>query len=212
MTEISREISFHNLASKFAGGDKDGSREWRRALLEAVKAGTLEARIVKHPTPALVRRVGNGIASREWANEFSRPAQPRQGLSITSRYFTPAAVTAWLRLVKIEPPELVRAWLGDAWQSAAPKSTAKADTEPVRRKKAALINEVISRWPDIESDLRHADENGLRDTAKLEGHGDWNLTAAVEWAKERGKFTDSTSQELNPLEAFNRLSMSKRKQ
>ena len=79
-----------------------------------------------------------------------------------------------------------------------------------RRKKAALIREVISRWPDIESNLRHADKNGLRGAAKLEEHGDWNLTAALQWAKENGKLTDNASRELDSLEAMNRLSMNKR--
>jgi hypothetical protein len=75
-----------------------------------------------------------------------------------------------------------------------------------RRKKAALIRELKGRWPDIESDLRHADENGLKAVAKLPEHGDWNLTAALQWAKENGKLIDTVSQALNPMETINRMS------
>lgn len=78
-----------------------------------------------------------------------------------------------------------------------------------RRKRIALIGELSSRWPDIESDLRHAEENGLKRAAKLPEHGLWNLTAAMKWAEERGKLSDTTTQKLAPLEAFNRLSISK---
>jgi hypothetical protein len=74
-----------------------------------------------------------------------------------------------------------------------------------RRKLAALKREVRGRWPSVESDFRHADENGLKATAKLpDQHGDWDLNAALRWARERGKLTDTAAHELDPLEAFNR--------
>jgi len=78
-----------------------------------------------------------------------------------------------------------------------------------RRKRSALIRELSSKWPNIESDLRHAGENGLNAAAKLPEHGVWNLTAALNWAEERGKLVGTTTQNLDPLEALNRLSMTK---
>lgn len=82
----------------------------------------------------------------------------------------------------------------------------------VRRKRSALVRELQDRWPDIESDLRHADENGLKNAAKLPDHGIWDLSAAVKWAEEHGKLSNpTTTQELDPLETLNRLSMVKRR-
>lgn len=62
-----------------------------------------------------------------------------------------------------------------------------------RRKKVAMINEVRSRWPSVETDIRHGNENGLNAAAKLEKHGYWNMTTALQWAKENGKLTETSS-------------------
>lgn len=59
----------------------------------------------------------------------------------------------------------------------------KAET---RRKRSALIEEVQSFWPTVESDLRHSDENGLS-AAKLPKHGYWDIDVALNWARENGK-------------------------
>lgn len=58
----------------------------------------------------------------------------------------------------------------------------------VRRKRAALVSELVSIWPTIELDLSDSGRNGLN-CAKLEKHGFWDLTKAVEWAVEREKIT-----------------------
>lgn len=80
--------------------------------------------------------------------------------------------------------------------------TAKVTSESIKRmKKEALLRKHKNHWPTIEEDFRHANEYGLRDCAKLEGHGYWNETAALQWAEERGKLTDTVMPESNPLDA-----------
>lgn len=57
-------------------------------------------------------------------------------------------------------------------------------------KKAALIKANATTWPTIEADFNHASENGLSSAAKAPGHGNWFETAALAWAKQRGKITE----------------------
>ena len=54
-------------------------------------------------------------------------------------------------------------------------------------KRAALIRLYERDWRTIESDIRHANENGLTAAAKAPGHGMWDETLALAWARERGK-------------------------
>jgi len=60
----------------------------------------------------------------------------------------------------------------------------------IRRKRNALINELVSIWPSIDRDLSDASRksSGLSSAAKLGGTF-WDLTKAVCWAVERGKIT-----------------------
>lgn len=60
-----------------------------------------------------------------------------------------------------------------------------ADDPPIKR--AALVALYGREWEDLESDLRHADENGLRDAAKASKRGFWHPLAALQWAEQRGK-------------------------
>ncbi len=76
----------------------------------------------------------------------------------------------------------------------------------VRIKRAALITRYQREWPAIEDDLRHSNENGLRDAAKLPNqHGYWNEAAVVRWAEERGKLLMKQKPEsprLDPMTAW----------
>ena len=54
-------------------------------------------------------------------------------------------------------------------------------------KKSALIRKHARAWPTIESDLRHAIENGLSAVAKGAKHGMWDEPAALRWAMQNGK-------------------------
>lgn len=57
-------------------------------------------------------------------------------------------------------------------------------------KKAALVKANATTWPTIEADFNHASENGLSSAAKAPGHGNCFETAALAWAKQRGKITE----------------------
>lgn len=57
-------------------------------------------------------------------------------------------------------------------------------------KKAVLIKDNLAQWPTIEADFNHASENGLSEAAKATGHGDWFQSAALDWAKQRGKLIE----------------------
>lgn len=54
-------------------------------------------------------------------------------------------------------------------------------------KREALINAHRVQWPSVEADLKHASENGLRESAGAGRHGYWIEDAALEWARARGK-------------------------
>ena len=69
-----------------------------------------------------------------------------------------------------------------------PANVVPNDAGPGVRKRNALVEEYRGRWPTIERDLRSASENGLSKVAKCRAHGHWNVMAALDWARQRGKF------------------------
>lgn len=75
-----------------------------------------------------------------------------------------------------------------ASQALPPPGTDKP--RPIKR--SALVQKHARAWPSIESDLKHADENGLR-AAKGDGRGMWIEARALEWAEQRGKLTRSVA-------------------
>lgn len=54
-------------------------------------------------------------------------------------------------------------------------------------KRSALVKKYVATWPDIDSDLNHASENGLSEAAKGTKHGDWFESAVLAWGDQRGK-------------------------
>jgi hypothetical protein len=58
-------------------------------------------------------------------------------------------------------------------------------------KREALISKHVRVWPTIERDLKDASENGLSVAAKTDSHGMWCESAALDWAKQKGKLRDS---------------------
>lgn len=78
----------------------------------------------------------------------------------------------------------------------SPKAQALPDpsaSAPLPIKRAALVKKHERTWPSIESDLKHANENGLQEAAKAEGRGMWKEANALEWAEQRGKLTRSNA-------------------
>jgi hypothetical protein len=57
-------------------------------------------------------------------------------------------------------------------------------------KRAALVKKHVDRWPTIGRDLQDASENGLSKAAKALGHGEWYESAALDWARQRGKLEE----------------------
>lgn len=66
----------------------------------------------------------------------------------------------------------------------------------IRRKRNALVKELVSIWPSIEQDLSDASRksSGLSLAAKL-GQTFWDLTKAICWAVERGKITKTKAEQ-----------------
>lgn len=54
-------------------------------------------------------------------------------------------------------------------------------------KRSALVKKYVATWPDIDSDLNHASENGLSAAAKATKHGDWFESAVLAWGDQKGK-------------------------
>lgn len=61
-------------------------------------------------------------------------------------------------------------------------------------KKNALIAKHTHQWETIKRDFQDASENGLSDAAKAPEHGNWFESAALNWARQRGKLTEDTQQ------------------
>lgn len=60
-------------------------------------------------------------------------------------------------------------------------------------KKSALVKKYERVWVTIESDLRHADENGLSKAAKASVYGQWREEEALAWARQNGKIVESVA-------------------
>jgi len=54
-------------------------------------------------------------------------------------------------------------------------------------KKSVLVQEYKKIWKTIESDFHDSSSNGLSKFAKEPEHGMWNVSKALEWAKQRGR-------------------------
>lgn len=105
----------------------------------------------------------------------------------------------------IAPPDgLVKALLARVRRSqpqtppvTAPKvstteiSVPPSAPSPTLLKRAALVQRYERTWSTIETDLRHANENGLAARAKGERHGYWSEELAVQWARENGKLVEA---------------------
>jgi hypothetical protein len=90
-------------------------------------------------------------------------------------------------------PAELNAWLKEKHSHVDFRFPKVGDGETVvnRRKRAALITEVKLYWPTISDDLRHSDSNGLAAAASLPEHGYWDIDAATNWARERGKLIEA---------------------
>lgn len=114
----------------------------------------------------------------------------------------PAEVAAWAtQTLIVELPPGLRGLIPVAAIEADPaelEATEPAGDLPVSNEqhmmKAALIRLYEREWRTIESDLRHAAENGLSAVAKGPTRGMWHEQAALTWARQRGKLRLSAGQ------------------
>lgn len=157
-----------------------------------------------HPKSNFVRRYEALRTVAERAGDM-KPAQ-----------LLPLNVLLWAhRSGAIAPPaELVQA-VSDRLQRSQPKpvqSAPVAPSEPAKAsapvvlpppatstqlKRFALIQKHERAWPSIEADLRHANENGLSESAKANRHGFWLEEPALQWARQNGKLFESRSPSSN---------------
>lgn len=107
----------------------------------------------------------------------------------TQGHETPKEFPVLLPDLKSVPPHLPL--------SIPPFQTAQDPSVPAPSsttlKRAALIRKYEPTWSTIESDFRHASENGLSKAARATDHGYWIEEAAVEWATKNGKFAQRQS-------------------
>jgi hypothetical protein len=72
-------------------------------------------------------------------------------------------------------------------QTKEPRRGQACESVQVKRKALTAMARI---WPTVESDLRHAGDNGLQAAAKGSQHGMWKEKEALEWARQQGKLSD----------------------
>jgi hypothetical protein len=159
MTETKdREISLRELASKFAEGDKTKVSGYQKALLDAVKAGTLQAREERRLLRGVARRpVTVGLTT--FAGMTARVVQtppPTKPLETRHYWFSRAAVNSWLHTVMpgFQPPALVRAWLGAEWQPAQGQESAAEPSKAIRDQIRAYLMDMATHDPSVGARLK----------------------------------------------------------
>jgi hypothetical protein len=92
-----------------------------------------------------------------------------------------ADVAAFLVMAGFEVPEEVR-----------PRPPAQPEANRgALIKREALVSKYERAWQSIERDLKDASANGLSTAAKADAHGMWWESAALDWAKQKGKLHES---------------------
>lgn len=94
----------------------------------------------------------------------------------------------------------IHGWL-DEYQAAGgdvmPASIKETQRPPMAR--AGLRKRYGARWATLESDLKNAGANGLREAAKVPKG--WDETKAVEWAISKGKMDDPARSKSEPVKS-----------
>lgn len=105
--------------------------------------------------------------------------------------------------------------LGDKLETAPPVVNGQQDAnkdQPRVMKKAALITKLEAEgFVNVESSFRHADTNGLHQTAKSgEKYGFWRVKATIEWFEQRQQGGNQTeNKNLPSLEGYGQLKAKK---
>jgi len=122
-----------------------------------------------------------------WAKGLNLPNMPPEFLALTEQSTgqgsTPGPVSSGSakpsKDMAMEPKTASKS-IGHGQSAGTPK---------FNMTKAALVKAHKHEWPTIEGDLAHASENGL--AAAKAGTRDWYEAAAMDWARAKGKLTDT---------------------
>lgn len=151
MTETKdREISLRELASKFAEGDKTKVSGYQKALLDAVKAGTLQAREERRLSRGVARRpvtLGFTTFSGMTARVVQTPP-PTKPHETRHYWFSRAVVAAWLG--NKEAPLLVSLWLGDELQPEQAPESAAEPSKAIRDQIRAYLKDMATHDPSFD--------------------------------------------------------------
>lgn len=94
----------------------------------------------------------------------------------------------------------IQSWLEARLPVIPTSSEVEVNSLVIKMKRAALVKECKENWPTVEGDLREGSRNGLSNQAKL-GSGFWDVSAAVSWARQEGKWKPD---QASNLELFSR--------
>lgn len=168
-------------------------------LLQVSEAAELIEKVTGEPRFEVAKKINHAgqFDGLRFFNKAGRPVSWMPGVYSVVEDDEGRRELVGNRFFRVDIGELIAAFgyhdeTGAAILAAAGLSADADETKEERRKKAALIKDVLSFWPTIETDLNDANRNGL-DVANLPEHGWWSVLPALQWASERGKLSKSAS-------------------
>lgn len=177
-----------------------GSSRFRSSLpipasairLKKIEIHQLEKRFTLYPFRKLVKNLQEGrhpdlAALVRYDNDDATTAvSPAIPIKVTPETCpTPAETAEYLGNPKLLDREVL---LANAAEKNVVPSQESSDIE--RLKRSALVAKCQHQWNTVVTDLAEISRNGL-DVAKLE-RGFYDLSKAIQWATERGKFKEAT--------------------
>jgi hypothetical protein len=137
----------------------------------------------KHLTPLEVARWGHSVLGKHMPQPLAEllAKAPPEPVSVTVPIPIPVPVPVTVSVpvgeTAAESPD----------QTKEPSRGQASESVLVKRKALTAMARI---WPTVESDLRHAGDNGLQAAAKGSQHGMWKEKEALEWARQQGKLSD----------------------
>jgi hypothetical protein len=198
--ELARHEASHFFNQPAANAD---FREWAR-----YDFWTLEESVAlllgKNPEKVSSKSLKHYLHSSPFAHTYEKLLKLAQRSDVmgASERLRPADVLAWANESEAvrAPAPLVELIDARETRAALKQLAEEADqlydqpSAPLQHglKKAALVTKYARIWRTIESDLKHANENGLQAEAKSPKHGEWLEEPALAWARRKGKLDEST--------------------
>jgi hypothetical protein len=148
---------------------------FRAAHLQAQRSHAMTR--AKHLTPVEVAHWGHSMLGKR----LPQPMAALLASALPAPVLAPAPVT-------VSVPVPVRETAAESPDQTKEPSRGQASESVLVKRKA--LTAMARIWPTVESDLRHAVENGLQAAAKASHHGMWKEKEALEWARQQGKLSD----------------------